>query len=80
MIRACRLTAECRLKQTIEFEVDTVFFGEVVGVFADEDALTGGRPDWGKIAPLLFTFPDKGYWRLGEHVAEAWKIGKDYRP
>lgn len=78
MVKACRLTAECRLVETVEFTVDTVYFGEVVGAYADEEALKDGAPDWRKIAPLLFTFPDKRYWRLGEQVAEAWSVGKGY--
>ena len=78
MIRQCRLTMECRLVQTVEFKVDTVYFGEIVGVYADGDALADGAPDWKKINPLIFTFPDKGYWTLGDWVAEAWSAGKEY--
>ena len=80
MIKACRLTAECRLVKTVEFPVDTVYFGEVVSVYVDEVALKDGVPDWARIAPLFFTFPDKGYWMLGDHVAKAWSIGKKYTP
>jgi len=80
MVRACRLTAECRVVRTVEFEVDTVYFGEVVGVYVDGDALAGDRPDWAKVAPLLFTFPDKGYWKLGDRLAEAWSVGTHYEP
>jgi len=80
MIRECRLTAECRLVQTVAFAQDTVYFGEIVGVYADEEVLVDGVPDWKKIAPLLFTFPDKGYWQLGEYVAEAWSVGKGFKP
>jgi len=79
MISRCRLSAECRLLFTVPFQVDTVYFGEVIGVYADEQALTGGAPDWRKIAPLIFTFPDKGYWTLGERVAQAWSVGKGFR-
>jgi flavin reductase (DIM6/NTAB) family NADH-FMN oxidoreductase RutF len=79
LIGRCRLTAECRLLSTVPFAVDTVYFGEVVAVYADEEVLTGGAPDWRKIAPLLFTFPDKSYWGMGEWVAEAWSVGKGFR-
>ena len=78
MIQACRLTAECRVVKTVPFEVDTVFFGEVVSIYMDSTATTDSTPDWKKVNPLLFTFPDKGYWQLGDHVAEAWKVGKDF--
>ncbi len=57
---------------TVLVGADTVYFGEVVGVYADEDALTDGVPDWAK--------PDKRHWRLGAYVAEAWSVGKRYVP
>lgn len=78
MIRQCRMTVECRVVRTVEFEVDTVYFGQIVGVYVEEDALRGESPAWEKVAPLIFTFPDKGYWQLGDYVAEAWSIGTEY--
>jgi hypothetical protein len=53
---------------------------EEVSVHVDEAALKDSAPDGSRIAPLLFTFPDKGYWMLGAHVAEAWSVGKRYAP
>jgi flavin reductase (DIM6/NTAB) family NADH-FMN oxidoreductase RutF len=78
MISECRLSLECRVVKTVEFEVDTVYFGEVVGVYADSDAVKGDGPDWRKVNPLIFTFPDKGYWKLGDYVAEAWSVGTEF--
>ena len=78
MIQACRLTAECRLLHTVPFAVDTVYFGEVVNVYVDDAVLHDGEVDWKRIDPLLFTFPDSGYWRLGDWVARAWQVGRDY--
>ena len=80
MIQECRFTAECEVVQKVMFEIDTVYFGEVVGVYVDEEALADGAPDWKKIDPLIFTFPDNGYWKLGEYVAKAWEIGSDFKP
>lgn len=79
MITACRLSAECKLLSEVPFGVDTVYFGEVVAVHADEEVLEGDAPVWPRVDPLLFTFPDKGYWRLGDYVAKAWSVGKGYR-
>ena len=79
MISDCRLTAECKVVNTVKFEIDTVYFGEIVGVHVDESALVNGKPDWAAIAPLLFTFPDNGYWKLGEYVAKAWSVGKQFK-
>jgi flavin reductase (DIM6/NTAB) family NADH-FMN oxidoreductase RutF len=80
MIEACRLTAECKVLQTVPFDVDTVFFGEVVSVYIDDTVAADGAPDWNKINPLLFTFPDKGYWQLGGRIADAWSVGKNFNP
>lgn len=78
LVAECPLNVECRVLQSVPFAVDTAFFGEVVAVHADESILQGDEVDWAKLGPLLFTFPDAGYWRLGEHVAKAWDVGKGY--
>ena len=78
MITSCPLTMECRVLQTLPFDVDTGYVAEVVSVHADDDVLTDGKVDWGKIRPMIFTFPDAGYWQLGAYVAKAWSVGKGY--
>jgi flavin reductase (DIM6/NTAB) family NADH-FMN oxidoreductase RutF len=80
MIKACRFAAECRLIKTTELKPDFVFFGEVVSVHVDESAVKDGAPDWPNINPLIFTFPDKGYWTLGKRVAQAWEAGNNFKP
>ncbi|MBE0568156.1 MAG: hypothetical protein IH577_00565 [Deltaproteobacteria bacterium] len=64
----------------MKFPVVTVFFGEVAGVSADEEAIRDGASDWSRVAPLLVTFPQKGYWTPGDHVAQAWSVGKSCNP
>jgi len=56
--------------------VDTLYLGEIVAVHAEESVLTGGKVDWHKLRPRLFTFPDPAYWAMGEYVGKAWSIGK----
>jgi flavin reductase (DIM6/NTAB) family NADH-FMN oxidoreductase RutF len=76
MINECRLSAECKLIDSVPYEVDTMFLGEIVSIYADEEVAEDGNLDWAKINPLIFTFPDKGYWKLGDYLARAWKVGK----
>ena len=82
MIKECPVNIECRVVQTMERPVHTVFIGEVVEVYFDEDCLTEGVPDVAKIDPILFapakgrTETSGGYWKLGEYIAPAWKVGK----
>jgi flavin reductase (DIM6/NTAB) family NADH-FMN oxidoreductase RutF len=76
MIRDCALSAECRLVQSTPYAVDTLYVAEIVSVYAKEECLTDGRVDWSKVSPLLFTFPDPSYWKLGAYVGKAWHIGR----
>jgi flavin reductase (DIM6/NTAB) family NADH-FMN oxidoreductase RutF len=78
MIASCPLTAECRLFESVPFKVDTLYLAEIVAVHAEEEVLTDGKLDWGKVRPLIFTFPDSAYWSLGEQLARAWSAGKQY--
>jgi flavin reductase (DIM6/NTAB) family NADH-FMN oxidoreductase RutF len=79
MIAGCPLTAECRLLQKVPFEVDTLYIAEIVAVHADDSVLTDDKVDWNKLRPLIFTFPDGAYWRMGEYLAKAWSVGKKHQ-
>lgn len=78
MIQSFPLCAQCRVIQTLALAMDTIYVGEIMHVYAKTSFCKGGKPDWRKIDPLLFTFPDASYWRLGEVVAKAWDVGKKY--
>ena len=79
MIEECRLCMECRLIQTVDLPADELFIGEIVGAFADAGCLTDGKPDVKKIDPFTLTMPDNGYWRVGERVGKAWRIGESLK-
>jgi hypothetical protein len=48
-----------------------MFVGEIVGIKADEEALTEGRPDLQKIKPILFSSGDRGYHSVGERLSSS---------
>jgi flavin reductase (DIM6/NTAB) family NADH-FMN oxidoreductase RutF len=79
MIKDCPLAVECRLVEVVESSMNEIFIGEIIGVYTEERFLTDGKPDFGKIKPLILSQPDTSYWRLGEPVARAWNIGKKYK-
>lgn len=85
MIEECPVNIECRVIQTMERPVHTVFIGEVVEVYIDDHCLTDGMPDVTKIDPILYSSTKSTkafsgiYWKLGEHLAEAWEVGKEIR-
>ena len=78
-LEAAPLAAGCRLLHTLPLGVDTLYVAEVVDVRAEEEVLDRGEVDWAKVRPLLFTFPQPTYWKLGEAAGRAWSIGKGYR-
>lgn len=78
MVAECPYCIELRLVQTVDLPLETLFLGEVVNAYCDEESLTDGAPDVRKIDPIVLTMPDNRYWSLGEPVAKAWSSGKAY--
>jgi len=79
MIRECPLCLECQLTDTIEFETNVLFVGEIKAAYCSADALTDGRPDVKKMNPLVLTMPDNSYWTIGEYAGKAWGIGNNFK-
>ncbi len=79
MIIDCPLNVECRLLEIVESSLNEIFIGEIVGTYTEERFLTGGKPDFNKMKPLILSQPDTSYWSLGKPVAKAWSIGKRYK-
>lgn len=45
MIRECPINLECKLLQTLEFDMNKAFIGEIVEAYAEEQYLTNNIPD-----------------------------------
>jgi flavin reductase (DIM6/NTAB) family NADH-FMN oxidoreductase RutF len=65
------LVLECNVVHVKKLGLHTLFVGEIVGIKADEDALTEGRPDLQKIKPFLYSSGDRGYPSVGLKLADA---------
>jgi flavin reductase (DIM6/NTAB) family NADH-FMN oxidoreductase RutF len=68
---------ECRLVQSVPLPTNTIFIGEIAGVYADRDAIEDGKPNFAAIDPLLLTMPDNRYWTLGKEAGKAWGAGRN---
>ena len=80
MADGCPVAMECRLAETLELPTSTLFVGDVVKVYADEECLAEGRVDLRKTDPLLLSMPDNRYWSLGAPAeAKAWSAGSRLR-
>jgi flavin reductase (DIM6/NTAB) family NADH-FMN oxidoreductase RutF len=79
MIAECPLAAEARLVQTVTIGDHEIFIGEIEEIYTEERFLTNGALDVKKIDPLLLTMPSSEYWTIGERIAAAWSIGKEFK-
>jgi Conserved protein/domain typically associated with flavoprotein oxygenases, DIM6/NTAB family len=53
MIEECSLNFLCRVCDEKEIQGFTMFFGDIVAVYANEDCLTDGKPDPVKADPVI---------------------------
>lgn len=86
MIEECPVNFECQVVQTLDMPAHKVFIGEIKEVYLSPDCITDGFPDCSKIDPVIYhpifgePNPKGHYGRLGENLAEVWKIGKQLKP
>ena len=79
MIKDCPLCIECKLDKVVDNGRNEMFIGQIMGVYTEERFLTEGKFDFNKMKPLILSQPDTSYWKLGEKIADAWRIGKQYK-
>ncbi|MEG6511921.1 flavin reductase family protein [Desulforamulus ruminis] len=73
MIRECAMNYLCKVIQSIPIFDFTMFLGEIVTVYVNEQCLTDGKPDPLKINPLILMSPN--YYDLGRVVGSVFKAG-----
>lgn len=79
MVGQCPLNMECRVTQTVELPDHYLFVAEIAGVHCEEAVLADGKVDQEKLQPFVLVMPANTYQALGEHVGDAWEIGKALR-
>ncbi len=79
MVTECALNIECRLVEARAFKTTELIIGEIVEVYCEEKYLTGGKPDFEKMDPMIFFMPEGPYFKGGEFLAQAYEAGRNYR-
>ena len=75
IINELAVCMECRL---ISYDEEScIMKGEIVNVSVDESALTDGKVDVMKAAPITFDPFNNAYHVVGEKVGDAWGSGKE---
>ncbi len=70
---------ECKLIQTINLGLHTMFIGEIMGIVADSDVLSPKQlPDIEKVRPILYgSFGSSSYFAVGSKLAKAFSVGNE---
>lgn len=74
MIRSFPINIECELFHTADLGSHDLHVGKVIDVHADEDCLSKGIPDVGKVDPIVYS--SGMYYRIGEPIGKAYSVGK----
>jgi flavin reductase (DIM6/NTAB) family NADH-FMN oxidoreductase RutF len=77
MIQECPVNMECRVVKIFDTPTHDVFVGEIISTHCEDSALVNGTVNLGKLKPFLFSLTDRGYWKTGNKLADAWEIGKN---
>ncbi len=73
----CPVNIECRLFKSVDCGSHLLYIGEVVEIHADKSCLADGKPDTGKVDPIIYA--QSGYWHFGNTAGKAFSIGKEYK-
>lgn len=71
MIKECPVNYLCKVIQTIPIFDFTMFLGEIVSAYAEEECLENGRPDALKVKPTILM--DSGYFDLRDRVGSIFQ-------
>ena len=73
------LVMECEVVDNYETETFDNFICKITNTYVDEDCLNEkGKPDYGKLKPVLFEMPNYTYLRTGETIGKCMSFGKNY--
>ena len=76
LIQECPVNLECRVIHALDLGSHTLFVGEIIETYVNQDCWDGEKADPAKIDPIIYTTGVTQYRRLGEVIGQAWKMGK----
>jgi len=79
LIAQCPINMECVVAHALELGSHFLIVGEITETHVSTDCLTEGKPDVGRIDPLIFSIPGRFYHALGEVIGRAFKAGLELK-
>jgi flavin reductase (DIM6/NTAB) family NADH-FMN oxidoreductase RutF len=80
MIEQCPMNLECRVVHVLNLGTHSFVIGEVTGTFISEECLVDGKPDVGRMRPMIFNLESSQYSSFGGTVARAFHVGREFKP
>jgi flavin reductase (DIM6/NTAB) family NADH-FMN oxidoreductase RutF len=78
LIEQCPVSLECQVVHIMDLGSHSLVVGRIVETYVSESCLTDGKPDVGKIRPLIYSgSPACEYLELGRVVAKAYSVGRE---
>lgn len=76
MIQECPVNMECKVIKILNFPQHDIYVAEIVETYCDEEFVENGKAKVSLISPMLFMMDSRSYYKLGDKIADAWKIGE----
>ena len=80
IINEFKVSVECRVMSVAEVGSHTQITGEVVNIQAEEDVLNDkGKVDFNLLNPLVYDDVTHAYFKMGDEIAKAFKVGLEFK-
>jgi len=79
LIRSCPFSIELSLTHSIKMADHTLLVGTAHNSYLDGQYYTESLPDMSKMDLMVYTGKPATYWSLGNKVADAFSIGKEFK-
>jgi flavin reductase (DIM6/NTAB) family NADH-FMN oxidoreductase RutF len=69
LIQDCPAAIECELLESMDFGgKNDLLIGKIIESYVDEGCILGGKLDFSRLQPLIFSRSDHGYWGIGKSL------------
>ena len=79
-IEQCPVNIGCTAEHILKLGSHYLIAGPIKEILVSDDCMTDGKPDAGKIDPIIYmTYPAGTYNKVGELLGPAFRIGKEIK-
>jgi len=79
-IEQCPVNISCIAEHILKLGSHYLIAGPIKEILVSNDCMTDGKPDAGKIDPIIYmTYPAGTYNKVGEFLGPAFRIGKEIK-